>query len=101
MRKRICTATIFAAMIGAAVLSIIIKARAYCWWMPGVVLSLDNEMPIIGWVAFNVGLPIVGAWLAHEAFALLWGIAEDCCFKLRGESKTVVEQSSPEAPDGN
>lgn len=77
MRSRICTASIFVALVGAIVASFLVKVPAYLWFDPSPKLG---TIPLFVWIAFNLGFAFI---VPVVAFAL-WKLAEAICKKLRG-----------------
>ena len=85
MRKTICTATIFAAMIGILVALFAIEAPNWIWWMNEPILYGPPSLPLIAWLVGNLAIPAIMLVAALWFTYCLWDAAASICAKLRGE----------------
>lgn len=82
MRKAICTASIFVALVGGIVTGFSIQVPSYLWWCPA--WSVDFNIPLPLWVWVNVATPIAMMYLLAVALCALWRMSAALCEDLRG-----------------
>lgn len=84
MRKTICTASIFAAIVGLIAALFIIQVPDN-GWVKARPYTHNVDIPLIVWMFFNVVLPVVFGALACLLTKILWDGSAEICAKLRGE----------------
>lgn len=83
MRKKICTATIFAGMVSALVYLWLIRVPDHIWWAPA--LGSEGTLPLLGWMLLSAVFPIGFAAILGLICVGLWFLSAAVCAKLRGE----------------
>lgn len=84
MRQKICTASIFVAMVGGLIAGCLINVPGAWWWdyrsySPGVMT------PVVVWVFMNIAVPVgVTALVVGGVVLGLWNLSSLICGKLRG-----------------
>lgn len=83
MRKTICTASIFAAMVGILVAGMVIEVTDTLWW--GSSISYPGyKITVLLWFNNNVLVPLAIVALCCGALFGLWHASSTICAKLRG-----------------
>ena len=76
--KRICTATIFLALIGGLAALFFVSVPDNVWW-----LHHYGRIALAGWILMNILLPVAALACAGGVVWGLWFLAEYICMALR------------------
>ena len=81
--KRICTATIFATLIGVFVTSVLVRVPDFLWWCPA--LGGKQSTSLLMWIDGNILVPVGVIFVAFLVLWCAWRLSANICDKLRGE----------------
>lgn len=85
MRKIVCTASLFAAMVAGVIAGFVVHVPHKWAWTLSLIGDPDNGPVTLGVaVLFGIGLPLDALFITGLVLFGLWEAASHLCDKLRG-----------------